>query len=95
MSRRVVLFVGYNSRSYELIRRLKLNNVNMGNVDLIHIPDTDEMALPSIIIEEVIDGMLIREELQPLSNHYLELLDEYVHSTDYGTYIKSKQLSII
>lgn len=95
MVRRIVLFVGYNSRSYELVRRLKLNNINISDIDLIHIPDTDEVALPSIIIEEVIDGGLIREELQPLSNYYLELLDEPAYSTDRGTYIKSRQLSII
>lgn len=95
MARRVVLFVGYNSRSYELIRRLKLNNISMSNVDLIHIPDTDDVALPSIIIEEVVDGKLIREELQPLGNYHLELLDEYAYSADRGTYIKSRQLSII
>ncbi len=81
MSKRLVVFVGYDSKSYELVR--KLLGYNFSNIELIHIPEVDDKSLtdtlfPTIIAEEVCDGELIREEVRRLSEirYYIEYEDE-------------------
>lgn len=85
-----MLFLGYNSKSYELIRKLRLNNVNLKNVELIHIPETDDIALPSIIIEDIIDGKLLRKEI-----HTLNDLSYYIDEADFRVELRSDFISIV
>ncbi|MEM0453310.1 MAG: hypothetical protein QXO98_01435 [Sulfolobales archaeon] len=78
MVKKVVLFLGYNSRSYELVRRLRLSNLNLSNLELVHIPEPDDIALPSIVIEDLVDGKLTREEI-PVADelrYYLEEIED-------------------
>ncbi len=97
MARRVVLFVGYNSSSYELIRKLRLSKLNTSYVELIHIPDTDDLSLPSIVVENVVNGRLMREELRITNdlNYYLERINERFHDEDQTTEFKHEPLSVL
>jgi len=87
MRRRLVVFVGYDSKSYELVRKLLLG-YNFINVEFIHIPEVDDDPLidtsfPTVIAEEVCDGELVREEIRRLSEvryHVMEYEDKTYHT---------------
>lgn len=87
MIKKVVAFVGYDNKSYELVRKLKFINLGF-DLELIHIPNYDEsilteVTLPSIMIEYVDGGKMRREEVHSLSqlNMYLELISNQTSNT--------------
>lgn len=87
VKKKVVVFVGYDSKSYELVRKLRFINLGF-DLELIHIPSYDEgilteVTLPSIMVEYVDGSKIRREELRSVSqlNMYLELISDRVPNT--------------
>ncbi len=87
MVKKVVVFVGYNSSSYELVRKLRFVSLDF-DLELIHIPDSDEstlteVTLPSIMVEYVDGGKIRREEVRSVDqlNTYLEMVSDQVSNT--------------
>jgi len=81
--RRLVAFVGYDGESLELLKRLKLLKNAFSTVSIIYVPDAEEeslrdLSIPSIIVEECVDGVIVRDR------HYTLFDDIDVGSCSYS-----------
>lgn len=72
MGRKVVVFAGYDSKSYDLVRKLRLYDTTSFIINVIHIPVVDDdslagLVIPSMLIEDEVNGVLNRCMIYSLS----------------------------
>lgn len=94
MGVKVLIYVGYDSKSYDLLRKIRLYDKILVDTNIIHIPSTDDdiltdVSIPSIIIEERLEGTIHRHQVNSLS----ELHDHLIINAELSLSASSKDFS--
>lgn len=95
VGKRVTVFAGYDGRSYDLIRKLRLYCTIPAIITIVHIPVSDDDSLtsyviPCVVIEEEVNGVIKRYiarslgEISGHATHFEGLVEDgYIRSVDY------------
>ncbi len=95
MGMKLLIYVGYDSKSYELLRKIRLyDKITFLDTNIIYIPSIDDdiltnILIPSMIIEEHIEGTVYRHQVNSLS----ELHNHPIINAELGLSTNSKDVS--